>query len=227
MKVTTDGCLFGAWCADKVQRIQQQKTAAVLDIGGGTGLLSLMVAQKTAASIEAIEIDPAAAEQAAANVASSPWNERITVVHADVLRWQPPHGFDFIVSNPPFYENDLRAGKRGKNLAHHDEGLKLGDLFTFIKTHLKEEGLFFVLLPAKRTAEVENLVAENSLALHEKLFVKQTPDLPPFRMMIAGGRKNAEEIAAAVTVKNKDGLYTPEFILLLKDYYLYLDGPQR
>lgn len=222
MKVTTDGCLFGAWCADKIQRIRQLKRASVLDIGAGTGLLSLMLAQKTAASIEAVELDPAAAEQAKENVVSSRWSKRITVTQADVMRWQPPHKFDFIVSNPPFYENDLRSGTTAKNLAHHDEGLKLGDLFTFIKTHLKQDGLFFLLLPAKRTAVVEKSVAGNGLALHEKTVVKQTPEHTSFRVMIKGGKKKEEVTEAAIIIKNHDGRYTPEFTALLNDYYLYL-----
>lgn len=222
MKVTTDGCLFGAWCAHKIQRILQGKTASVLDAGAGTGLLSLMLAQKTAASIEAVELDPAAAEQAKENVASSRRSERITVTQADVMRWHPPHKFDFILSNPPFYENDLRSGTTAKNLAHHDEGLKLGDLLTFIKTHLKEDGSFFLLFPAKRTTDVEKSVAENDLALHERTVVTQTPKHPSFRVMIKGGKKKEEITEAAITIKNNDGRYTPEFTALLKDYYLHL-----
>lgn len=222
MKVTTDGCLFGAWCANKIQATTKEKSASVLDIGAGTGLLSLMVAQKNKVVIDAVEIDTAAAKQAKENVAASPWSERIKVVYADALRWQPPHGFDFILSNPPFYDNDLRSDKPSKNLAHHDAGLKMQDLLAFIKRQLKEDGLFFLLLPSKRIDEAEKLIKETGLVLQEKVFVKQTPKHSPFRVMAAGGRnKVGETKESMVAIKEEEG-YTLQATSLLKDYYLHL-----
>ena len=149
MKVTTDGCLFGAWCAEEIQNTKV-KSQNALDIGSGTGLLSLLMAQKNAIKIDAIELVKEAAEQATENVASSPWKENINVIQADILEWNTANKYDVIISNPPFYESELRSGKTTKNIAHHDEGLKLDDLFRFIKHHLTNDGIFFLLLPAKR-----------------------------------------------------------------------------
>ena len=121
MKVTTDSCLFGTWVAKEMQAATTHNVKTMLDIGAGSGLLSLMVAQKNAVLIEAVEIDADAAQQARENVAASPWKDKINVVNRDVLQWKPSHSYDFIFSNPPFYENDLKSDKKGKNIATNIE----------------------------------------------------------------------------------------------------------
>jgi tRNA1Val (adenine37-N6)-methyltransferase len=102
MKVTTDGCLFGAWIA---KQVDGNKLAVdnILDIGTGTGLLSLMIAQQSPAKIDAIEIDKETYEQAKENVAASPWAERINIIHGDAKQLPASQQYDVIVSNPPFY----------------------------------------------------------------------------------------------------------------------------
>lgn len=225
MKVTTDACLFGAWCAEALGHdhgpTADRKT--LLDVGAGSGLLSLMVANKTEALIDAVEMDAAAAEQAKENAAASPWNEKITVIHADVLQWRPLHQYDCIVSNPPFYENDLRSPKAQKTLAHHNEGLSLAGLFWFVKEQLKKNGSFFVLLPAKRADEAEKLVRKNGLHLYQKTFVKQTQDRLPFRVMMQAGKtEKPERPETTIAIKSGEQDYSPEFVSLLKNYYLYL-----
>ena len=151
MKVTTDACLFGAWAASEMQN-EKPGIENVADVGAGTGLLSLMIAQKNDCTINAIEINANAAQQAKENIAATPWKEKIRVINSDVLKWQPAKKIDVLVCNPPFYENELRSTDIAKNTAHHDEGLKLAEVFLFIKQHLAEKGSFFVLLPFKRRA---------------------------------------------------------------------------
>ncbi len=109
MKVTTDSCLFGSWIADKIEK-EDSAISNCLDIGTGTGLLSLMVAQKNAGiKIEAIEIDNDASSQAKENIASSPFSENINVIHADVKEYVLENKYDIIISNPPFYEKELKG----------------------------------------------------------------------------------------------------------------------
>lgn len=224
MKVTTDACLFGAWVARVVERLKPaDQRPTFLDIGTGTGLLSLMMAQKNDGRIDAVEIDPSAAQQANENVAASPWKGRISIIHGDVLRWEATARYDCIFSNPPFYEKELRSAKNQKNVAHHDEGLKLADLFAFINHHLTEDGTFFLLHPAKREKEIDPLFANNQLFLQQKVLVQQTLKHQPFRVMIQGRRKKIDGVTEeTIVIKNEKDEYTPEFISLLKDYYLYL-----
>jgi len=224
MKVTTDACLFGAWIAETLStRLTKTNDKRFLDIGCGTGLLSLMVAQKNNAVIDAIEIEPAAAGQARENIAASLWKDQIMVIETDVLQWQSSRRYDCIFSNPPFYENDLRSVKAENNLAHHSENLKLQPLLSYINQHLANDGTFFLLLPAKREREIILLLQEEKLLVQQKVLVQQTLEHPPIRVMIQGCRIKTEECREYnVSVKKGSGEYTAAFVALLKDYYLYL-----
>ena len=223
MKVTTDACLFGSWCAEEIKKdTGETERKNLLEIGAGSGLLSLMIAQKNNCRIEAIEIDADAAQQAKENIRSSPWKEQIILHHNDVLDFSFSHSYDIIVTNPPFYENELRSGNTQKNTAHHDEGLKLSELALLIKQTLSPAGNFYLLLPYKREAEAEQILNNENLFIEKKILVSQSTSHAPFRLMIKGGhnKTHQEEIKLAITDDSK--AYTKEFITLLKDYYLYL-----
>lgn len=224
MKVTTDSCLFGAWTAETIDKEQlAMGKERFLDIGTGTGLLSLMVAQKNEALIDAVEIDAAAAVQAAENVSSSPWSGIIQIFQENVLKWQPETKYDIIFSNPPFYEKEIRSEKVEKNIAHHSDGLKLEELLSFIKLHLKEDGTFFLLLPAKRKTELTSLFQKQGLFAEKLVMVQQTLRHQPFRLMLQGRcRKRAEASESRIAIKDNENAYTPEFIALLHPYYLNL-----
>ncbi|HUC82458.1 MAG TPA: methyltransferase [Flavisolibacter sp.] len=221
MKVTTDGCLFGAWCAEEIKK-GKKKIENALDVGTGTGLLSLMVAQKNEVEIDAVEIDAEAVGQAKENIAASPWKDQVSITNADVLLWKNTKQYDCILSNPPFYQNELRSDKAEKNTAHHDTGLTLDQLFVFIKNSLQPDGIFFLLLPAKREEEVEQLLNNQGLFINKKIVVRQTTQHQPFRLIIKGGKMKAATVVEEMAIKGEDNQYTPEFIALLKDYYLYL-----
>lgn len=220
MKVTTDACLFGAWCAEEIKN-EELKIKNCLDVGTGSGLLSLMIAQKNDVQIEAVEIDKNAAEQAKENVAQSPF-KHVKIIHQDVLDYKPGKQFDVIVSNPPFYEHELLSVDEQKNMAHHSSRLKFEDLLSKIREMLNAEGAFFLLMPYKRKDDVESLLKRFNLTAHKFVFIKQTEKHEPFRMMIRG--KNAVPVSIKeeeLTIKEKDS-YTGNFRRLLKDYYLYL-----
>ncbi len=222
MKVTTDGCLFGAWAASL---IAQNYPAAknILDIGTGTGLLSLMLAQQITGSINAVEIDLAAAKQAAENFNQSPWSKRLQVTHTDI-KHLPFTSCDVIISNPPFYENDLRSDAGNKNLAHHDAGLLLQDLIAIIKHQLNNNGIFFLLLPYKRENEVLAFIQKEQLSAIQITNVKQTEKHSYFRTMIMGAPTTAGllPVKNELTIRNSENNYTSDFITLLQPYYLHL-----
>jgi tRNA1Val (adenine37-N6)-methyltransferase len=225
MKVTTDSCLFGAWVAAKIQHTVPE-TMQLLDIGTGTGLLGLMQAQKNPSLIiDAIEIDGDAAGQAVQNMKGSPWKERLNVIHADVKNFAPGVKYDFIISNPPFYEKELKGDNTKKNLAHHNEGLLLPELLKLIEENLAPDGHFFLLLPYKRNAEIKKLVVDSGMFIEDLLFVRQTPRHDYFRMLVQGKRSTTEAIKTnfnEITIKDENEKYTEAFQSLLRDYYLHL-----
>jgi tRNA1Val (adenine37-N6)-methyltransferase len=226
MKVTTDACLFGAWVGREVGG-SKLEVRNILDIGTGTGLLSLMLAQNIDAAIDAIEIDKAAAEQAAENITASSWKERISIIHGDIKE-RPAilrNKYDVIISNPPFYENELTSASDQKNTAHHDSGLLLADLLTTISAILAPEGRFYLLLPYKRLAEAESLIQQHRLAISDITLVRQSTQHGYFRLFISGQHasyKSDPYIIKEISIRNEKNEYTGEFIELLKDYYLYL-----
>ena len=219
MKVCTDSCLFGAWVADKIEKnFINPKT--ILDIGAGTGLLSLMLAQKSNAIVNAVEIDKNSFEQTKENFASSPWHQRMQVFHQDIKEWKMNLKYDFIISNPPFYENDLKSNTLNKNVAKHHEKLTLKELIQCIKNNIADNGYFAILLPYHRIGYFTTIAIENGFYLKEKLIVKQTPGHSFFGGILLFGTKKASEIQSELIIKNEDGNYTDEFQELLKDYYL-------
>ncbi len=248
MKVTTDACLFGAWVAGRVRLAlrsfceggsqesgslpagrqvgsQISGTGSVLDVGTGTGLLSLMIAQQCNADITTVEIDAESFEQASENITASPWAGRIKNFHADSRRFEFSNTYDVIISNPPFYENELKGGNIKKNLAHHSEGLLLPELLTIIKKNLKSDGTFYLLLPFKRNEEIRKLLIEHEFFILQMVFVRQSVNHNFFRIMLAGKLKTDEVVETKIdeiSIKNEQDQYTAIFADLLKDYYLHL-----
>jgi tRNA1Val (adenine37-N6)-methyltransferase len=223
MKVTTDACLFGAWAAEDMKRIQP---ARILDIGTGTGLLALMAAQVCSeASIEAAEIESGAAAQATDNFKASPWGPRIGIHQADIRDCAFTHSFDAIICNPPFYENELASPDAKRNMAHHGGGLVLQDLLPVIKRLLDSHGKAYLLLPAKRKEEIPELLEKNGLISDQYCRVRQSPKHETFRIMLRCGHDDGETISVPeqeFIIEEAPGRYTGAFILLLKDYYLHL-----
>jgi tRNA1Val (adenine37-N6)-methyltransferase len=218
MKVCTDACLFGAWLAVK----KFPKKLNCLDIGTGTGLLSLIFAQQHPdALIDAAEIESNAFSQASENFLASQWKDRLGVFNTDIMEWSTDKKYDLIFSNPPFYENELRSPHPNTNFARHDKGLQLVSLITKVKDVLDEAGTFAVLLPAHRVNYFEELAGEKGLFLKEKVMVRQTPNHEPFRGMLLFANVPCEMKTSEIIIK-EDGGYTVEFRELLKDYYLNL-----
>jgi tRNA1Val (adenine37-N6)-methyltransferase len=221
MKVCTDACLFGAWVGRKVGGLQMtvdRRTERALDIGTGTGLLALMLAQQFEGIIDAIDIQSDAALQATANTNDSPWSERIHVHHTDLTNWQAS-SYDFILSNPPFYEKDLKSPDSERNLALHDTGLTLTSLFENVARLLKPNGKFALLLPAHRLTEAIDLSKEYGWMASEIVQVCQTENHSPFRVMFWFEKSITVSEEKMIQIK-ENGVYSEAFVDLLRDYYL-------
>jgi tRNA1Val (adenine37-N6)-methyltransferase len=224
MKVTTDACLFGAWAAEEIKN-EKLIINNILDIGTGTGLLALMIVQKNPeADVFAIEIDEEARKQARENVDSSPWKERINVIEGDVKDHSFPEKFDLIISNPPFYEKEIRSETDNKNVAHHSENLTLEELLSVIKNNLNPDGSFFLLLPYKRNEEIKRLFKDHELSISKILFIRQSVKHDYFRIFLKGDlrKKEKETEFDEMSIWDQEKRYTNEFVRLLKDYYLHL-----
>ena len=221
LKVSTDSCLFGAWIGSKVGG-EGYKAEMIFDIGAGTGLLMLMLAQKCNAFIEGIEIDKPSYEQAKENAAASPWVNRLQLYLGDVKEFVFEKKYDLIISNPPFYENDLKSDAANRNIAMHDEGLKLDELMRIAEMNLNPAGKFAVLLPYFRAEKFIETAKKNNVHLCSRMDVKQTPNHSFFRTMLILGKQKTESEIQSMTIKDENDQYTPAFAALLKDYYLYL-----
>jgi tRNA1Val (adenine37-N6)-methyltransferase len=218
MKVTTDACLFGAWVAEK---INQLPTTRILDIGTGTGLLSLMLAQNTNAIIDAVEINKDAATQATQNITTANFTHQITVHHTPIQNYESKELYQCIITNPPFFENDLHSHQQQRNEALHSTTLQLNELILHIKRLLIPNGFFAILLPHHRTNYFETLA--NDFYLKEKAFVQQTPEHSFFRTMLLYQNYQHQTIATEnICIRNLDNTYTARFTELLKPFYLYL-----
>ena len=223
MKVTTDGCLFGSLSPTLPKG---EGVLKMLDVGTGTGLLSLMYAQKSpSVKIDAIEIDKDAAKQANENAKSSPWANRINIINEDAKSFSFDKKYDLIISNPPFYEAEIEAENEKKNLAHHSGGLLLDELLLIIKNNLAQDGLFFLLLPYKRNLEIRTALAKHEFDIIQITFVRQSVKHDYFRLMLLGKNKTTrpvETVLNEISICDEHQQYTKEFTDLLKDYYLHL-----
>jgi tRNA1Val (adenine37-N6)-methyltransferase len=217
MKVCTDACILGAWFAAKTPPY-----ARVLDIGSGTGLLMLMLAQKHKGGISGIELDLDAFRQVRSNIAKSRWHEHLKILPGDVRSYFFPYKFDFIISNPPFYENDLPASTEAANRARHSKALTLKELLAAIDANLSPSGSFGILLPYHRAGWFEQEAASAyGFTLKERLLVRQTPEHDFFRSILYFSRHRDGFVPTSeLTIKDEHDAYTRDFVQLMEDYYL-------
>ncbi len=223
MKVCTDACLFGAWTAQDPQ-IQNAKN--ILDIGSGTGLLSLMVAQKSNAFITAIEIEDGAYKQTKSNFETSPWQARLLVEHQPIQNYADNYThllYDCIITNPPFYESDLQSPNQSKNLASHSVALPWDDLVKAVASLLQDRGAWYVLVPALRAYTMQKLAGLHGMQLSEEVLMYNDAKHLPIRAMLKFVKQPISDIQRnKLIIKNADQSYTDAFIHYLKDFYLHL-----
>jgi tRNA1Val (adenine37-N6)-methyltransferase len=219
LRVCTDSCLFGAWVAREAANF-----STALDIGTGTGLLALMLAQKHPnASVSAIEIDKPCADLALRNFEVSPWKSSLRLTCSDVRQFSDQGmRFGLILSNPPFFENQLKSSNQTNNLAKHSSQLSQEQLLDAVLKMLSEKGVFYALLPEKEAQELSALAAKHGLFLWKECVVRNTESGLAFRHMQAYCLYQTATEHSEMVIYEAEKQYTAAFVALLKDYYLYL-----
>lgn len=215
MKVTTDACLFGAI-------VPSVESGRILDIGAGTGLLSLMQAQKSKASIDAVEIEPNAQRQAEENFKNSPWKERLILHSSPIQEFSSPRTFDLIICNPPFFKDNYKGESTGRNQALHNDTLSFFDLVDAADRLLNAAGEFWVMYP-EHEMEVFDSMVQNHLHLKQTITIRNNSTSPVFRRINAYARTKPKNVLQSnLDIRSANGNYTQSFINLLEPYYLHL-----
>lgn len=214
MKVGTDGVLLGAAvCCNNPQR--------VLDIGTGTGVISLMIAQRCNAIIDAIDINQDAIDLSAENFLNSPWNSRLNAYKTSVQDFQSTHKYDLIVSNPPYFIAGNAAPVSGRAIARHDSELSLPDLFEAIKRLLHEDGLASVIYPALQKSYFEQEIEKCGLSIVRRLFISPKTGYEPNRIVFEFSNSLVSKDDSFLTIENTERHdFTEEYKMLTKDFYL-------
>ncbi len=213
MKVTTDACILGAYT-------DVSKAKTILDIGTGTGLLSLMLSQKNNSKIDAVEIDKSAYNQAVTNINESIYKDRISVYNNSIQEFSTNILYDLIISNPPFFQNHLKSKNFSRNNSLHTDTLTFEDLIEIMTRLLSFNGIFVVLLPSYESSIFEQLATLEKFYLQKKLTIRHRKGSKILRIITTFGRIKEEIINEELIIKNPDESYTTDFQMLLKDYYL-------
>ena len=215
MKVGTDGVLLGAWAP-------AENATRILDIGAGSGLISLMLAQRSEATIVGVELDEAAALQAHENVAQSRFASRIEIVNTDILHYTSEAKFDLIVSNPPFFNNALECPDKQRAQARHTSSLPLHWLIDAAFRLLREDGLFSIILPADVSQEfIGDSIVKHFTPIHLTA-VKTTPKKTPKRALITlkKGVHNEAFIQDELILSSPTSTRSEQYAELTREFYL-------
>jgi tRNA1Val (adenine37-N6)-methyltransferase len=215
-KVTTDACILGAY----PELFQPEK---ICDIGAGTGILTLMLAQKyPGAMIDAIEIEPLAAGQADENINSSPWENRISIFNESIQRFtkQRKYKYDMIICNPPYFEDHLMSKDQRKNLARHNYKLSLSELVECVQDLVIDKGFFYTILPPQSYEKLKSELENKGFNLYDKLEIISAPEKSLYRIVAGFCKMALKNKTKKLVIHHNNGEYTDAFKDLLKDYYL-------
>ncbi len=221
MKVGTDSIVLGSWTP-------VHGAKRILDIGTGTGILALMLAQRTASdvNVDAVELDSNAAKQAEDNVNESPWRERIRIIHHDILTFEAPH-YDLIVSNPPYFQHGQEWGDVARQRARHTGELDHASLLAAAKRLLNVGGKFALVLPVSEGENCIQLALTSGWFLQRKCLVETKRGKEPALMLYLLGSREVEFEEEQLCLREADNRYSSEFIALADEFYLNMAGANR
>ena len=215
MKLGTDGVLLGAWAG------VGESDRRILDIGTGTGVIALMMAQRAVnAHIAAVEIDAPSAADARENAAASPWNDRVEVVECDIAEYRPDGRFDLILSNPPYFSESLLPPDAGRAAARHTESLTFGTLADAVVRLLAPEGRFALILPTEEALRFRTIAVGRGLFPQRVTEVWSTPRSGAIRLLAEYSAVPLPEPPSADRIVIDDGGFTPQYRELTKEFYL-------
>lgn len=218
MKVGIDGVLLGAWA-------DVNEAGRILDIGTGSGLIALMLAQRSCADITAIDIEENAIIQARENFESSPWNNRLTAQQIplqEFVQYANP-GFDLIVTNPPFFVNSLKAPENQRNTARHTDTLTHNELIDCTVKLLNKDGRLCLILPVKEGDDCINYALNKGLYCQKRVTIYPKPGAEAKRLLVELSYCKTACSYSSLTIETGERhQYTEDFIALAKDYYLKL-----
>ncbi len=217
MKVNTDGVLLGAWACSKLKNSVQ----FVLDIGTGSGVIALMLAQVSQqAKVDAIDIDELSCKQAKFNFEQSNWSERLAVFSTPLQQFSSSYKYDVIVSNPPYFVDDLKTKDYRKNNARHSASLSYVELINGCSNLLNETGSCFIVIPAHNFMLFQTIAAQNKLFVNECMSVSAVEGKEPYILLLHLQRLEIPCRYSTLSIQHRDGNFSNEYIALTKLFYL-------
>jgi tRNA1Val (adenine37-N6)-methyltransferase len=214
-KVGTDAVLLGAW-------VDVSMAKRILDVGTGSGVIALMIAQRTGSSvfIDGVEIQETDAIQALQNVARSPWATRVKIRHTSIEDFNESNSYDLIVSNPPFFVNSSMPPVRERGIARHTNELTFESLLIATKRLLNSNGTLVVILPPEESKIFSSMAESDGYFLNRTLHVKSRPDKAVERVLMEFSRVEKPLQSKSLTIHDAGNEWSSDYRELTKDFYL-------
>lgn len=217
MKINTDGVILGAISGFATDAVNYK----ALDIGTGTGVIAMLLAQRfDTAVIDAVEIDELAAQAAGRNFAASPFADRLSIVRSDIAAFESAYSYDLIVSNPPYFVNDLKSFEKRKSIARHAEDSFFESLVVKSSELLSDNGLLWLILPVKQADLVLSLAATKGLYLNSVVNIQSDVSKPVIRKIICLSKHVELLKEETFYIYESEKVYTDAYKQLLKDFFL-------
>ncbi len=216
MKVGTDAVLLGA-------SVETGDAEEILEIGTGSGVIALILAQRSTARIDANEVDEKSVLQARENVTSSPWGDRISVIHRSFQEFANQTGkkYNLIVSNPPFFTNSLKSPFQKRNISRHNDSLSFGELVKCADQVIEKDGSLWIILPGKESNEFISTARNQRFFIKKIIKIQPKPGQAPQRNIMHFTKyETVNPVIEELAIRNVDGSYSTDYMELTKDFYL-------